>query len=91
MVCYDLNKKHIPAIVDILFELTTASETDQNHIARDFVKRLAKKHRTSQQLLIKLLSKILHEYSNTNFDPRNQASVEWSKKVSELDNNFPYV
>ncbi|GAH39928.1 unnamed protein product, partial [marine sediment metagenome] len=56
MVCYDLNKEKIPVIVSELLEITTASEIDQGRIARDFVKNLTQKHRTSQQLLIKLLS-----------------------------------
>ena len=91
MVCYDLNKEKIPLIVSELLEITTASEIDQQKIARDFVKNLTRKHRTSQQLLIKLLSNVIEEYSNINSDPRNKASVEWSKEVSEINNNFPYI
>ena len=91
MVVYDLNKDKIPGIVEQLLEITSASEIDQGEVARDFVKELTSKHRTSQQLLIKLLSKIVKNYSETRYDPRNQASVLWAKKVSEIDNNFPYI
>lgn len=91
MVCYDLNKEKIPLIVNELLEITTASEIDQQKIARAFVKNLTRKHRTSQQLLVKLLSNIIEEYSKSPSDPRNRAAVNWSKQVSELDNNFPYV
>ena len=91
MVCYELNKEKIPVIVSELLEITTASEIDQQRIARDFVKNLTRKHRTSQQLLIKLLSNVIKEYSTSNSDPRNRAAVNWSKEVSELDNNFPFV
>ena len=91
MVIYDLKKDKIPGIVEQLLELTTSSEIDQNHIARDFVEVLKRKHRTSQQLLIKLFSKIVKNYSEARYDPRNQASVLWAKKVSEIDNNFPYI
>jgi hypothetical protein len=91
MVCHDLNKEKIPGIVSDLLEITTASEIDQGKIARDFVKELTRKHRTSQQLLIKLLSNIIEEYSTSNSDPRNRAAVNWSKEVSKINNNFPYV
>ncbi len=91
MVCYDLNKEKIPGIVNELLEITTANEIDQEQIARDFVKNLTQKHRTSQQLAIKLFSNIISEYSNARSDPRNRAAVNWSKQVSEIDNNFPYI
>lgn len=91
MVCYDLNKEKIPGIVSELLKITTASKIDQERIARDFVKNLTQKHRTSQQLTIKLFSNIISEYSNSRSDPRNRAAVNWAKEVSELDNNFPYV
>lgn len=91
MVCYDLNKEKIPLIVNELLEITTASEIDQKKIAKDFVKNLTRKHRTSQQLLIKLLSNIIKEYSESNSDPRNRAAVNWSKEVSKINNDFPYI
>ena len=91
MVCYDLNKEKIPGIIDVLLEITTASEIDQGRIARDFVKKLTQEHPTSQQLMIKLFSNIIKEYSKARSDPRNRAAVNWSKQVSELNNNFPYI
>lgn len=91
MVVYDLKKDKIPEVVKQLLELTSASEIDQGKIARDFVKELTHKHRTSQQLLIKLFSKIVKNYSEARYDPRNQASVIWAKKGSEIDNTFPYI
>lgn len=91
MVCYELNKDKIPGIIKDLLEITTASEIDQGRIARDFVKNLTTKHRTSQQLLIKLFSNIIKEYSGVHSDPRNQDAVNWSKQVSELNNNFEYI
>ena len=88
----DLNALAHPLdIVNELLEITTASEIDQERIARDFVKNLTHKHRTSQQLTIKLFSNIISEYSNTRSDLRNRAAVNWAKQVSELDNNFPYI
>jgi hypothetical protein len=91
MVCYDLNKEKIPFIVGELLEITTASEIDQQKIARDFVKNLKRKHRTSQQLLIKLLSNVIEEYSNVKHDPRNRAAVIWAKQISEINNDFPFI
>lgn len=91
MVLYDLKKDEISGLVDNFMEFTTANMTDQRSIARDFVKELTRKHRTAQQLLIRLFSVIIEEYSNARHDPRNKASVEWSKEVSQINNDFPYV
>ena len=91
MVVYDLRKDKIPEVVEQLLELITSSEIDQGKIARDFLKEITSKHRTSQQLLLKLFSKIIEEYSKARYDPRNEASVIWAKKVSEIDNNFSYI
>ena len=91
MVCYDLKKEKIPGLVDKFMKFTTANNSDQKKIARDFIKELKRKHRTSQQLLIKLISEIIKEYSDANYDPRNQESVSWCKKVSEINNNFSYI
>ena len=91
MVLYDLKKDEISDLVEKLIEFTTANLTDQRSIARDFVKNLTRKHRTSQQLFIKLLSNVIKEYSESNSDPRNRAAVNWSKEVSKINNNFPFV
>ena len=91
MVLYDLKKDEIPSLVEKLLDFTTANMTDQRSIARDFVKELTQKHRTAQQLLIKLFSVIIEEYSNVKHDPRNRAAVNWSKKVSQINNDFPFV
>ena len=91
MVLYDLKKDEIPSLVEKLLDFTTANMTDQRSIARDFVKELTQKHRTAQQLLIRLFSVIIEEYSKSNSDPRNRAAVNWSKEVSKINNNFPYI
>ncbi len=91
MVLYDLKKDEISDLVEKLMEFTTANMTDQRSIARDFVKELTRKHRTAQQLLVKLFSAIIEEYANANSDPRNRAAVNWSKEVSKINNDFPFV
>ncbi|MBA7477642.1 hypothetical protein ES707_13056 [subsurface metagenome] len=91
MVLYDLKKDEIPALVEKLLDFTTANMTDQRSIARDFVKELTRKHRTAQQLLVKLFSVIIEEYSKSNSDPRNRAAVLWAKEVSKINNDFPFV
>ena len=91
MVVYDLKKDEIPDIVDKLMECTTAVNSEQKRIAGDIVKEISLKHRTVQQLLIKLFSEVLNEYSNARCDPRNYASVEYCKKVSKIDNSFPFI
>lgn len=91
MVLYDLKKDEIPSLVEKLLDFTTANMTDQRSIARDFVKELTQKHRTAQQLFIRLFSVIIEEYSKSNSDPRNRAAINWSKEVSKINNNFPYI
>jgi hypothetical protein len=91
MVLYDLKKEAISGLVDNFMEFITASEIDQSNIARDFVKGLIRKHRTTQQLLVKLFSEIVKEYANADSDPRNRAAVIWAKEVSKIKNDFPFV
>jgi ribosomal protein L17 len=91
VVLYDLKKDEIPALVEKLLDFTTANMTEQRSIARDFVKELTRKHRTAQQLLVKLFSVIIEEYSKSNSDPRNRAAVLWAKEVSKINNDFPFV
>lgn len=88
---YEERKHLIPELLKIFQELNSSLDHDQDAIARDFVKLLSKEHRTSQQSLMKLISKIINEYSKLHCDPRNIDSVNWAKKVSKIPNNFRYI
>lgn len=87
-----MKKENIPKIVDEIIEnLTTSLLSDQKKIAADFVKHLRQKHRTRQQLLMKLISNIIKEYANAPYDKRNKDAIVWSRAVSIYNNNFEYI
>jgi hypothetical protein len=51
-----------------------------------------KMHRTIQQNFFRILSQVINEYSKLEyFDDRNKSSVEWCKKVADIQQYFPFV
>jgi hypothetical protein len=89
-----LNKKEMEAAKEIIEKLSHIS----NNMAfnnEDFAKELAnnfqKEHRTLQQGIIKVLAVFIAEVSTFNTDLRNEATVQWCKKVSEIEAIFPFI
>lgn len=48
-------------------------------------------HRTIQQSFVKELHDFLIKYSELNHDARNEKSIDFAKKVKDLDLYFPFV
>lgn len=54
-------------------------------VAQGIVEGLESNHRTLQQSFMRSFVEAMKTYGDTNFfDPRNEASVEFAKKISEL-------
>jgi hypothetical protein len=49
------------------------------------------KHMTDQQSIIRNLYKALRDYGTARSDLRNEAAVNWAKKVTEEPGQFPYI
>lgn len=57
----------------------------------DMLKALVGSHRTLQQAFMRQLYEMLCEYADESTDARNEASVEFAKKVKALEHHFPLV
>ena len=60
-------------------------------VAEALDKIISKEHRTIQQSVMRELHEFICNYRHTAFDLRNQASVEFAKKVKDLNADFPLV
>lgn len=84
-------KFEINRMFDKLAHILSSSNKRNEQIAEIIVKNIQKKHRTEQQLFMKLIAAIIEKYSKSNFDLRNEDSVKWAKIVSHLNKNFRYI
>ena len=89
-----MNQKVKEAVQTILNELNGGNRKD---IAATILDTVRSDHRTLQQLFwsVMLLAQI--GYADSRYDLRNEASVNWAKKVKEVatrlnfDMGFPYI
>lgn len=54
-------------------------------------KIISKMHRTNQQDFFRILHLFIKNMAGSQTDLRNQDSIEWCKKISEIDANFPRI
>jgi hypothetical protein len=48
-------------------------------------------HRTLQQSFFRVFAKTMEQYADARCDLRNEASVDFAKKIRDLDHHFPFV
>jgi len=65
-----------------------AGEAD---ITAGIVEALAGSHRTLQQSFMRCFVETMKEYAGFNTDLRNQAAVDFAKKINDLEHHFPYI
>lgn len=82
---------YIINFVEKTFKLITASNNKVNLTVEKIVKTILPKHRTSQQLFIKLLLEILKKYSEVSYDLRNEDAAKCCKLIAKIDSNFRYI
>jgi hypothetical protein len=60
--------------------------------AEEMIKYIKTEHRTLQQNFFRMVSTVINAVAKTEYhDERNEASINWCKKVSEIDAFFPYI
>jgi hypothetical protein len=78
-------------------EIVKALRLDPGMSQRDLVENLSLEiglqHRTHQASIIRNLQAVLKHFAenNTGTDPRNEAAVNFAKKVAEIENPIPYI
>jgi hypothetical protein len=77
--------------VSLIREGINATNIDKTTIAKGLAKLFVKTHRTLQQSTMQLIPLFIEEISNIETDLRNEASIEWCKKVTKLDHYFPFI
>jgi hypothetical protein len=69
---------------------TYTQETEMK--ATVFVRCLCGQHRSLQQAFWRLMREVIARYANEHHDLRNEASVQWCKRVAaEVDAYLPFV
>jgi len=71
-----------------------SSRLTQEEIAEVIANQMLLEHNTIEQLMIGVIQKTICKLSETEswrVDARNEASIEWCKKVSQIDAHFPFI
>lgn len=75
-----------------ILTLLNSMAIDEDKIAELMVQTLQKEHRTIQQTFMKTNALMIKKYSEFPYsDMRNEGSVNWAKKVAEIDINMPLI
>jgi hypothetical protein len=85
------DKKSLEEIIGTLSEMVNNMTFDYDEAAKILSSRFICEHRTLQQSMIKLIACFLKNISTFNTDLRNEAAIEWAKKVSQIDSHFPFI
>jgi len=85
--------KTLEGTVQSTIELLRKIGTENVEAVNTMATMILKEHRTHQQSIIRSLFLILKIYaiSSESFDARNEAAVEWAKKVTDDYTVFPYI
>ena len=82
----ELTKEAMQTLID-----STNCMVGEKEMVQGMLDALLGSHRTLQQSFFRVFAKTMDHYSHAHYDLRNEASVEFAKKVKELDHHFPFV
>jgi hypothetical protein len=63
----------------------------EKELAERMLIAITGQHRTLQQSFFRVFVDMAEKYATTYSDLRNDASVDFAKKVAKLDHHFPFV
>lgn len=87
-------KKHEEEIVSAfgkIVDLTNLMGLDYPSLGEKISRHITQHHRTLQQSFWRTIAATAQHYKNVPCDLRSEASVEFCKKISEIDAVFPFV
>ena len=64
---------------------------DSQFVAEDMYEEMLHTHRTLQQNFIRAIGSFVTRMSKMETDGRNEAAVEWCKKISQIDCHLPLI
>lgn len=83
--------KEVREAMATIVEATNTMGSDKL-VTQGIVEGLENCHRTLQQSFMRCFVDAMKEYGDTRFrDPRNDASVEFAKKIGEMEEHFPFI
>lgn len=88
-----MNESEIQIIegVQMIREGINSISLDKKAIIKNLALLFFKTHRTLQQSTLQLIALFIEEVSESETDLRNEASIEWCKKVTAIDHYFPFI
>ena len=85
------NEKALEEIIECLSGMVNNMAFDYDEAAKILSSRFVRVHRTLQQSTLRLIARFMKSISGFDTDLRNEAGIEWAKKVSQIDSNFPFI
>ena len=83
--------KEVREAMEVLVNATNTMGSDKL-VSQGIVEGLENCHRTLQQSFMRCFVAAMKEYGDTRFfDARNEASVDFAKKIGEMDEYFPFI
>jgi glycine/serine hydroxymethyltransferase len=83
--------KALEEIIERLSAIVNNLSFDYDEASKTMASQFACVHRTLQQSTIKLIAEFIRKVSVSNHDLRNEAAIEWAKKVASIDSRFPFI
>jgi hypothetical protein len=71
--------------------LNRGNSSEATEMAECLLETLRLEHRTLQQNFWRVMQCLMTRYAEAPSDLRNEASVEWTRKASEVEAFFPYI
>ncbi len=85
--------KRVTATREAMIELVNAMNVmgGDKDFAQGIFEGLSQQHRTLQQDFMRAFASAMTQYAENNFDLRNEASVEFAKRIVSMEQYFPSV
>lgn len=77
--------------VKIMEVVSSANSLQEEDLADIMFLSLSRTHRTIQQSFFRAFAILVKKMKDMPMDARNEAAVEWCKKVSEIETNLPRI
>lgn len=89
---YCREKKRREELAEKVMEVvSSANSFHEEDLAQIMFLALSKSHRTIQQNFFRAFSILIKKMKDMPVDARNEAAVEWCKKVSEIEAQLPRI
>ena len=92
--CHIRQKQKVKEVTEAMKTIVDATNTmgSDKLVTEGIVEGLTSCHRTLQQSFMRCFVAAMKEYGDTPFrDARNDASVDFARKIAEMEEHFPFI